>query len=334
MEPRSDPDPFTDTFTGLIAARAVMTGAMLGVFDALTDDAATAAELAERLGLDPLGTEALATTLTALGYLEPAGAGRLRAAPMARRLLTRSSPESSATFAGEQADLHWEVLALLPEAVRSGRAYAMHEERRDPDRWRAYIRGLFEISRSEQDANAALVPVERPRRLVDVAGGHGGFAMAMCRRHPELEAVVLDLPPSAAAGREIVMEQGMADRVAFREGDVFEDGLGDDMDVVSIFNLVHHLPVGRDRALCGMAGAALRPGGCIVIGDSERPEPGEPVSQRGALSTLLFYAWSHGRNFSRAEIAGWLADAGFVDVTVHRNERSPWRIVVIGRVPA
>ena len=138
----------------------------------------------------------------------------------------------------------------------------MHEERRDDtERWEAYIRGLFEISRAEHDANAALVPVEEPRRLVDVAGGHGGFSMAMCRRHPGLEATVLDLPPSAAVGRKIVAEQGYAERVSFREGDVFELGLGEELDVVSVFNLVHHLPEERDRELCRMARAALRPGG-------------------------------------------------------------------------
>ena len=73
---------------------------------------------------------------------------------------------------------------------------------------------------------------------------------------------MLDLPPSAAVGRKIVAEQGFADRVSFREGDVFELGLGEDLDVVSVFNLIHHLPEERDRELCRMARAALRPGGC------------------------------------------------------------------------
>ena len=208
----------------------------------------------------------------------------------------------------------------------------MHEQRQDDaPRWDAYMRGLFEISRQESDANAALVPVERPHRLVDVAGGHGGFAMAMCRRHPELEATVLDLPPGVAVGRKIVAEQGYADRISFREGDVFEVGLGEELDVVSTFNLVHHLPQERDRELCRMARAALRPGGCLVIGDSARPEPGEPVSEHGAISSLLFYAWSHSRNFKPSEIRGWVQEAGFEEVTVHRNLRSLWRVVVVGR---
>jgi SAM-dependent methyltransferase len=305
---------------------------MLGVFEALHESPATAAELAGRLSLDPLGADTLLTTLLTLGYVESEQDGRLRNTAVSERQLVSSSPESIATFVGAQADLHWETLALLPEAVRDGKAYAMHEERLDEtDRWRAYIRGLYEISRPEHEANAAMVPVDEPRRLVDVAGGHGGFSMAMCRRHPELQATVLDLPPSAAVGREIVEEEGFSGRISFREGDVFEVGLGEDVDVVSVFNLIHHLPEERDRELCRMARAALRPGGCLVIGDSARPEPGERVSEHGAISSLLFYAWSHSRNFRPSEIRAWMEEAGFGEVESHRNERSPWRIVVVGR---
>ena len=328
---RREPDPFLDTFTGLVAARAVTTAVMLGVFEALHDAPETAEDLAARLELDPLGAETLLTALLTLGYVT-LDDGRFTNTAVTEAQLVRSSPESIATFAGEQGDLHWQVLELLPDAVRTGRPYAMHEERRDESkRWEAYIRGLFEISRAEQDANAALVPVSDPRRLVDVAGGHGGFAMAMCRRHPALEATVLDLPPSAAVGREIVAEQGFGERVTFREGDVFELGLGEELDVVSIFNLVHHLPEERDRELCQLAHAALCPGGCLVIGDSARPEPGEPVSEHGAVSSLLFYAWSHSRNFKPSEIRAWMEEAGFTDVHVHSNERSPWRVVLTGR---
>ena len=328
---RSEPDPFLDTFTGLVAARAVTTAVMLGVFDALHDAPAGATELAERLSLDELGAETLLATLATLGYVERDG-DRMRNTAVSERLLVRSAPESIATFVGYQGDLHWQVLDLLPEAIRDGRAYAMHEQRQDDaERWEAYIRGLFELSRHEHDANAALVGVEAPRRLVDVAGGHGGFAMAMCRRHPGLEATVLDLPPSAAIGRKIVAEQGFADRVAFREGDVFELGLGEDLDVVSVFNLIHHLPEERDRELCRMAREALRPGGVLVIGDSARPEPGDELSPHGAVSSLLFYAWSHSRNFSPSEVSAWVREAGFEDVELHRNVRSLWRMVVTGR---
>ena len=327
----SEPDPLADSFTAAIAARALTSAVELGLFEALSQRPATAAELAERLKLDPLGTDTLCTALLSLGYLERSAGGALSNAPVSSRLLVRSSPDSIATFVGGQGDLHWEVLSMLPEAIRSGRPYAMHEQRRDPRRWEAYMRGLFEISRPDRETWAKLVPVERPRLLVDVAGGHGGFAIAMCRQHPELRALVVDLPPAVAVGEQIVDEQGLSERVRFRAGDVFEVGIEQGADVVSVFNLVHHLPEQRSRELCAMAHAALRPGGCLALGDSEQPDPAAPVAQAGAISSVLFYAWSHGRNFSSAEIAGWLDAAGFDELEVHRSERAPWRIMVTGR---
>jgi hypothetical protein len=80
-----------------------------------------------------------------------------------------------------------------------------------------------------------------------------------------------------------------------------------------------------------MARAALRPGGVLVIGDSARPEPGAELSPHAAVSSVLFYAWSHSRNFAPSEVSGWMSDAGFEEVEVHRNVRSPWRMVVTGR---
>ena len=55
------------------------------------------------------------------------------------------------------------------------------------------------------------------------------------------------------------------------------------------------------------------------------------VHPQGAISSLLFYAWSHSRNFSPSEVRGWLDEAGFTDVDVHRNVRSPFRMVVTAR---
>ena len=326
----TEPDPFVHAFVWPIAGRAVTAAVTLGVFEALSRGAATPAQLAATLELDFRGTEALLVALATLGYVSLAEDGRFANEPVAQRLLVRDSPESIANFVGPQAELDWNILHPLDEVIRTGQPYRLHEERPDDPGWEGYIRGLWEIQRPEADANAALVPVDDARALIDVAGGHGGFATAMCRRHPELRATVLELPASARVGRRIVAEQGFDDRIDFREGDVFEIGLDAGVDVVSFFNLIHHLPEERNRELVAMARRALRPGGCLVIGDSEKPVPGSP-SEHGALSSLLFYAWSGGQNFASDDIVGWLDEAGFADVRLHRNPRSPWRIVVTGR---
>ena len=326
----SVPDPYADSFAGMLAARAVISGCTLGLFGALDEHSDTPEGLAARLELDPLGVEALLTALRSLGYVEPAGEeGALAPSETARRLLAPSSPESIAAFVGAQNAHQWETLGRLDEVMRTGQPVGWHDLAPDDPLWEAYMRGLFEATRADQDDNAAIVPVEGARRMVDVAGGHGAFSMAMCRRHPALRATILDLPASVAVGRRIVEEQGYADRIDFREGDALTADLGDGLDVVSAFNLVHHLSPQDSRALFERARAALRPGGCLVIGETERPEPGEPVHRQGALSGLLFYAISRARTYTRAEMVGWLHDAGFPRVELQRSEAHPWRVVLV-----
>jgi SAM-dependent methyltransferase len=327
--PALEPDPFEDTFTRMLAARAIVTATSLGVFDALAEEPAGSEELAARLELNETGMEVLLGALRSLGYLEPVDGRRLGPTPAAERLLTRRSPESVATFVGPLNAYHWEVMAELDAVLRLGASTAWHERPADDAVWPAYVRGLFEISRGEHDANAALVPLAKPRRLLDLGGAHGGFAIAMCRRHPALRATVLDLPASAAAGRAVVAEERLSGRIDFREGDALRAELGAGLDVVSAFNLVHHLAPEECLTLFRRVAAALRRSGWFVVGDTERPKPTEPVHQLGALSGLLFYAMSGTRTYSRAEVTGWLEEAGFSTIRFLRNEVSPWRVLYL-----
>ena len=78
-------------------------------------------------------------------------------------------------------------------------------------------------ARLSSDEVAKAVPLAaNAHSLLDVAGAHGEFSMALCRRHPGLKATVVDLPGSARIGREIVSGAGMEDRVRHLEGDMLK----------------------------------------------------------------------------------------------------------------
>jgi SAM-dependent methyltransferase len=274
--------------------------------------------------------QALLAALAAMGYLQTSADGRYRPAAAGAQLIG-DSPHSLAHFVGAYSAQAWEMLGGLEQLLRRREAPASHARPVGDPFWEPYVRGLFELTRSEHEQNARLVPVSTPRLLLDVAGGHGAFAMEMCRRFPQLRATVLDLPASAAVGRRIVAEEGFTERVSFREGDALEAPLGEGLDVLSMFNLLHHLDADAVPALLARAHRALRPGGCLVIGETERSEPGQPPSLTGALSGLVYFVSSGTRNYSRAEIGSWLSSAGFARVEVHRNERSAWRLLYLAR---
>jgi SAM-dependent methyltransferase len=326
----AEPDAFMDTFVAMAGARAVITATRLGVFAAVAREPASADAIAGQLGLELPGVEALLGALVSLGYLQVDGEGAYSATAAGSRLDPGAS-DSVANFVGAYNAHAWEMLGRLDEVLRDGRAAASHRRPPGDPFWEHYVRGLFELSRAEHEQNARLVPVSEPRQLLDVAGGHGGFAMAMCRRFAGLLATVLDLPASAAIGRRIVAEEGFAGRVSFREGDALNDPLGDRLDVVSIFNLLHHLDPRHVRRLLSRAHGALRPGGCLVIGETERSEPGQAPSPAGAMSAVVYFVSSGTRNYTSRELASWLEEAGFALPEVHRAERSPWRLTYLAR---
>jgi SAM-dependent methyltransferase len=326
----AEPDAFSDTFVAMAGARAIITATRLGVLAALAEGPVPAEDLARRLGLEPAGVEALLGALAALGYVQADAHGAYRPTDAGSQLVP-GSPDSVAHFVGSYNAYAWEMLGQLDDALRDRRAAASHARPPGDPFWEHYIRGLFELTRAEHEDNARFVGASEPRELLDVAGGHGAFAMAMCRRFASLHATVLDLPASAAVGRRIVAEEGFAQRVSFREGDALRDHLGDQLDVISAFNLLHHLTPADVQGLLGRAHAALAAGGWLVIGETEYTEPGAAPSRAGAMSGVVYFASSGTRNYSARELAEWIAGAGFTDVRVRRAERSPWRLLYLAR---
>ncbi len=171
--------------------------------------------------------------------------------------------------------------------------------------------GQRELARLSAAEVARKLPLPaKPRRLLDIGGGHGGYSAALCRRYPELTATVLDLPGSAAIGREFTAAAGLADRVRFRDGDAVTADLGEGYDAVLCFNLVHHLEPAQVSALFGRVSAALRPGGTLAVLDVFA-EPGRRAAAHADVLALFVYLSSGAQVHTPGQLAGWLRDAGF-----------------------
>jgi ubiquinone/menaquinone biosynthesis C-methylase UbiE len=158
---------------------------------------------------------------------------------------------------------------------------------------------------------AKAVPLPKgAHSLLDVAGAHGEFSMALCRHHPGLKATVVDLPGSARVGREIVSGAGMDDRVHHVEGDMFEADFGGPHDGALCFNIVHHLTPEQAKALFERIRAVLRPGAPLCVLELyDRPEGQKPDS--GSILGLFFHLTSGADTYTVEQVSSWLADSGF-----------------------
>ena len=324
------PTPILESFVALMMARTIMAGTSLGVFRALDERPDDADGLAARLDLDARGADVLLKALHALGYVTWRD-GRFENERVVDRFLLPGAKASLENWVGTFTYDMWDTFTELEGVVRSGEPIGLHERDPDDPYWERYMRGLFDLSKLRADFIARAIPADSPRRLLDLAGGHGGFAMALCRRHTQLQATIVELEGAARIGRRIVAEEGMDDRVSYRLGDMFELDLGTDADIVTAFSIVHHFDRERNVELLKRARAALRPGGTVAIYELDRPADDEPGTQLGALDGLLFYALSGARTYTGEEIAGWLGEVGFSRVKVKRPPQIEGTVLVVGR---
>ena len=315
------PEPVGYSMFGMPIARATQVAQRTGVFRELAGGPATAADLARRLGLREEGTRLLLDSLCAAGQLRRRS-GRYEMAPRVAKWLDPSSEKYVGDFVGDNWH-YWDWWAGLEDLVRDGKSVEMHDRPDDDPYWRSYITGQYQLARLSSDAVAKAVALpDGAGSLLDVAGAHGEFSMALCRRHDGLRATIVDLPGSARIGREIVAEAGMADRVDHVEGDMFEADYGGPHDGALTFNIVHHLSPDRATALFERIAAALRPGAPLCVLDLyTQPENKRPDS--GSVLGLFFHLTSGADLYRVEQVSGWLRRAGFGDVAVKRLDQLP-----------
>lgn len=318
--------------TGFV--RAFEAALSLGLFDAVEafePAGATHTQVAERLGCDPAGIRTLLMAMNGFALLSRR-AGRYHLNRTSRKWLVRSSPDAQ-TDALAFGPLLDDMLKGLDAQIRTGSRENFHA-RLSPDGWRRYIRGLAALSKLVASEIARKIPVGKaPAQLLDVAGGHGMYSVAMARRHPTLSCTVLDLPQGAALGRELVEEAGFSDRVTFREGDLRDASWGTGHDVVQLFNILHNLEEDAARAAVRQAFQALKPGGTLAVLDGETHVPDGDLSFASGYGALLFHVLSASETWPESTMRGWMQDAGFRDIRRRRLLGMPDTLLLTGRKP-
>ncbi len=307
------PTPLVEVFLGMGMARCVIAGTRLGIFEALAEGERDLDELVQVTGCDANGLQTLLNALNGFGYLRRRQ-GRYRNSALTEKWLLdgskRSMVEAMRFFA-----YMWDQLNGLEEGVRSGEVSRLHEDEQPADFWRSYMRGLGTMARvvTPEVVRKLKLPAP-PERCLDVGGGHGLFSVALCRKYPELQAEVLDLPGAALHGREIVAEEGMAERVGYREGDFRETDWGQGYDLLLLFNVIHNATVQESQRMFAQAFAALKPGGTLAVLDAEHRDKGGDLDTVAGFNELFFFLVSAARAYPEATIRGWMEEAGFVDL--------------------
>ncbi|MEW6046136.1 MAG: methyltransferase [Bacillota bacterium] len=314
---------------------ALMAANRLGVFTALASGPASGAEVAARCGTRPDWTEKLLVACLALGLVDRRD-GRYRNTPFADRYLVQGRPEYQGEIIEHQA--RWERWQELDYYIRTGqrgpreaRDKAEMSESDRAEAHRTWILAMHNIAMAGQaEALANALDVSGRRLLFDVGGGPGTYAAVLCQRHPELRAVVLDLPETMPIAREVVARFNLLDRIELRAGDYLKDGYGEGNDVVLLSGVLHGETPDDCRLMLRKAHESLKPGGLVAVQEilinDDRTGP--------LLPALFSLHMTFGAAYTGREIADWLQASGFVDVQVRPLAGYSWlNALIVGVKP-
>ncbi|MGO0122415.1 class I SAM-dependent methyltransferase [Desulfothermobacter acidiphilus] len=259
----------------------------LGIFDKLAAGPRRLEELAAEFEVLPERLKLLLDALAALGLLEKEGEA------YGNSLLSQTFLCSQSCFC--QKDLL--RLQLAPERRRQWERisdWLKGDTMRRPGNPGevfnpSFIHAMAQATLSHKGFTATVELVAEhlgqggARRLLDLGGGHGLYAIALKELKPELEVTVFDLPHVEEVTRGYARRYGT--EVNFLPGNFHADELPGEQDIVLTFD-VFYGPPAKTREVLAKVYRALKPGGYLFTKhwflDDTRTRP-----ERAALFALL-----------------------------------------------
>ncbi len=287
-------------------------GVKLGIFTLLGGDARSSAEIARVIEGDRRGVEVLLNALTAMNLLDRKG-DTYANTELSAVFLSAGSPQ----YIGHIIMHHQQLVASwaqLDQSVRSGTPVRKRASESDA-RWReSFLMGMFNMAMMIAPRLVQSVDLSDRRRLLDLGGGPGTYAIHFCLENPQLKATVYDLPTTRPFAERTIERFQLADRIGFEAGNYLEDKIEGNYDTVWLSHILHAEGPHDCQVIIDKAVSVLEAGGMIIVHDFILNDTldGPPFPAIFALNMLL--GTPQGRTYSAKQIGEMLAKAGAVDV--------------------
>jgi hypothetical protein len=295
---------------------ALMAAVELDVFTAIANGSNTIAKVAQATGIAPRQAERLVTALTALTLLTKTG-DTYANAPDVERFLVKGTPRYAGawmTFTKPR----WERWGRLSERLKDDKIRLLGDyEDFTVEDARRYHAATNSIGMGAGRRFCRQVDLGGRRKLLDLGGGSGAYSIVATQTWPTLRAVVLDLPPVVVVAKEYIAQHGVADRVETLAGDFTKSDFPTDVDVALMASNLPQYSPELIQLVVSKAFAALLPGGEMhLVGEMLNDDRDGPLNPAlWGLNEAVF--GSTGVAHSEADVRGYFATAGFVDVTVN-----------------
>ena len=317
---------------GYWSACALHAGVKLDLFTPLAERPRTTPELAGLLKNDGRGLAMLVTALAAMGLLEKIG-DSFTTTPFAAEHLSRTSPK----YLGHIILHHHHLMAgwsRLDEAVASGGPVLERVSHADDEAAReSFLMGMFNLAMQIAPGIVAGIDLQGRRRLLDLGGGPGTYAVHFCQHNSRLEAVVYDLPSTRRFAEQTIARFGLSARIAFAEGDFIGGEIPGRYDVAWLSHILHAESPEGCATIIRKALAALEPGGMILVQEFILDDSMDGPLFPALFSLNMLVGTTSGQAYSQGELFAMLAAEGVTGLRRLPMELPNGAGVIAGIVP-
>lgn len=304
QKPQHDLEPLGRLSMEGVASRAFWESVQMRLYDRL-DTPRTAAQIAAEFSIEAHGAEAFLDVLESRAILVKDGETYVNS-PVASEYLVSSSP----FYQGACLTLHQKpseyVMREMSSLLRTEAPNGSNLRREVTPEVLAGI-AQYSLRAGLQDTVefiASLPGFLHLRTMCDVGGSHGRYAMGLLDRHPDLHAVLADLPNVVPAATAVCQEAGYGERLSVLSCDLRSDRLPRQAyDLVLASHVLYPFSDSLEAIVAKIADS-LKPGGWFV---SHHLNPDNEVCRRFwtavSLTTCLTANLRHVLSSSQLEAA-------------------------------
>lgn len=324
------PHPVIDALINITAGRALQVGLKLGVFDNIENSGSDLKEIAKRISVNEENLEVLMNSLIALGYIEKQEKDFYKLTERSRKFLLKDSPSSMRNlilFSG----LNYEELLNLEKHIKHGWS-ENYLETFTEEQWDIFSNAMIEMANGNASEVAQLIPKSKEyKKLLDLGGMHGIYAIECCKKIPILSAEIIDFAETKPYADAMIKKYKMEDKIKFRAGDFMKEDLGKENDIILAINVIHGLTPESNKSLANKVYGALNKNGIYVIVDliNQEKEVKSKLSQVFSSSMgLMLFNKSGGRTYSFQEICKWFIKEGFKNYSIKKMRIPGYNIII------
>ena len=280
----------------------------LDIFSLIGEECLREDQIAKRFEADSRGTKMLVNALAAMGLLAVKN-GLYSNTTFGKSFLVKQSPR----FIGHIVLHHHhmvETWALLDKAVKIGMPVRKKPVGEEEDR-KSFLLGMFNMAMRIAPGLVSQIDLTGKRRLLDLGGGPGTYAIHFCMENPELEATVYDLPTTRSYAEKTIGKFGLSDRVVFAAGNYLTDDVMGTYDVAWLSHIIHSEGPDASKKIIEKASSVLEPGGLILIHEFILDDTLDGPVFPALFSLNMLVNTERGQSYSEGEIIKILKSTGF-----------------------